>query len=134
MAFQPDKAVATTIQAKRLKLKALAANCKRTFDHPAAARTSNAVDRLMNYQDRLLYRMQYFHGAQAAAQEALRAMAIRWNFHPFIPKVQARAPYAKSLFEALNHFRSHDDWLRNLLIAAALNGRNTGKAVSHKVG
>jgi hypothetical protein len=132
--FHPDKAVPATIQAKLLKLKALAANFKQTFDHPAAARTSNAVDRLMNHQDRLLYSMQYFHGTPAAAQAALRAMAILWNFHPFIPKVQAREPYAQSPFEALNHFRYHDDWLRNLLIAASLNGRNTGKFVSHKVG
>lgn len=32
-----------------------AARFKVTFDLPQAARTSNSVDRLMNYQDRLLY-------------------------------------------------------------------------------
>jgi hypothetical protein len=61
-------------------------------------------------------------------------MAILWNFHLYIPKVRKRAPDAKTPFEALNGFCYHDYWLRNLLIAASLNGRNTGKFISHKVG
>jgi hypothetical protein len=115
------------------KLNALAANLKQTFEHPEAARTSNAVDRMMNYQDRVLYSMQYFHGTERSAQQAVRSMAILWNFHAYIPKVRARAPYAKTPFEALNGFCYHDHWLKNLLIAASLNGRNTGAFVSHKL-
>ena len=131
--FHPDTAVPEAIQAKLLKLKALAPNLKQTFQHPNAKRTSNAVDRVMNYQDRVLYSMQYFHGTQTAAQKALRAMALLWNFHLYIPKVRAKAPHAQSPFEALNHFRYHDHWLRNLMIASSLNGRHTGQFVSHKI-
>jgi hypothetical protein len=122
------------IQEKLQKLKSLAPNLKQTFDYPEVSRTSNEVDRVMNYQDRVLYSMQYFHGTEQSAKQAVRSMAILWNFHPYIPKVQARAPYMKSPFEALNGFCYHDHWLRNLLIAASLNGRNTGKFISHKVG
>jgi hypothetical protein len=112
------------------KLKALAPTLKLTFDYPQAYRTSNAVDQLMNFQDRMLYAMQYFHGSQASAQQALRAMALLWNFHPYCRKVQARSPGLTSPFEALNGFQYHQHWLRNLLIASSLNGRNTGKPVS----
>jgi hypothetical protein len=49
---------------------------KLTFKLPQAYRTSNQVDRLMNYQDRILYAMQYFHGTLEATQQGLRAMAL----------------------------------------------------------
>jgi hypothetical protein len=120
----------------RQKLQKLIANAPRfqlTFEFPQAYRTSNQVDRLMNYQDRLLYAMQYFHGTKAATLKALRAMALLWNFHPYGRKVQTKPPYASSPFEALNGFRYHDNWLRNLLIASSLNGRGTGKPVKHKL-
>jgi hypothetical protein len=32
-----------------------------------------------------------------------------------------------SLFEDLNRFRDHDNWLRNFLIASSLNGKSTAK-------
>jgi len=35
-----------------------------------------------NYQDRLLFQMQYFHGSLDSTRLHLRAMAI-WNFHPY---------------------------------------------------
>jgi hypothetical protein len=131
---RPATEVPQPIQAQLAKVKTLAPNLKQTFDQPEAARTSNAVDRMMNYQDRRLYAMQYFHGTESSAQQELRSMSILWNFHLYIPKVRQRAPYAKTPFEALNGFCYHDHWLRNLLIAASLNGRNTGKFISHKVG
>jgi hypothetical protein len=131
---KPEAGVPQPIQDKLAKVKTLAPNLKQTFDHPKAARTSNAVDRMMNYQDRRLFAMQYFHGTISSAQRELRSMAILWNFHLYIPKVRKRAPYAKTPFEALNGFCYHDHWLRNLLIAASLNGRNTGKLIAHKVG
>lgn len=121
------------VRQKLLGLKAKAPQFAVTFDIPAAARTSNQVDRLMNYQDRILYAMQYFHGTLEAATQALRAMAMLWNFHPYGRKVQALAPHAMSPFEDLNHFRYHDNWLRNLLIASSLNGRGTGKPLKHKL-
>ncbi|MFM7354242.1 MAG: hypothetical protein ACKO1G_14745 [Microcystis aeruginosa] len=80
------------------KLKANAANFKLTFEYPNAYRTSNTVDRLMNYQDRMLYAMQYFHGSKTAVQQALRAMAMLWNFHPYCRKIQAQSPHSKSPF------------------------------------
>jgi hypothetical protein len=100
---------------------------------PFAARTSNQVDRLINYQDRILYAMQYCHGTLAAARQEIRAMALLWNFHPYCRKVQALEPHSMSPFEDLNGFRYHDNWLRNLLIASSLNGRGTAKPVKHKL-
>jgi len=68
--------VPQVIVEKLAKLKANAANFKLTFEYPSAYRTRNTVDRLMNYQDRMLYAMQYFHGSKTAVQQALRAMAM----------------------------------------------------------
>ena len=53
------------------------------YDCPQAHRTSNAVDRLLNSQDRLLYAMRYWHGTTDSARLAVRAMALQWNFHPY---------------------------------------------------
>ena len=44
------------------------------YDGPQAHRTSNAVDRLLNSQDRLLYAMRYCHATTASARLAVRAM------------------------------------------------------------
>ena len=124
----PDK-----VRQKLLSIKAKAAQFKVSFEIPEAARTSNQVDRLMNYQDRILYSMQYFHGTQTSIKQSIRAMALLWNFHPYCQKVQALAPYSMSPFEDLNGFRYHDNWLRNLLIASSLNGRGTGSPIKHKL-
>lgn len=124
----PDKA-----RQKLSNLPNKASQLKVTFDLPQAYRTSNQVDRLMNYQDRVLYAMQYFHGTLDAAKQGLRAMALLWNFHPYCRKVQAMEPHSMSPFEDLNGFRYHDNWLRNFLIASSLNGRGTAKPVKHKL-
>lgn len=110
-----------------------AAQFKLTFACPLAYRTSNQVDRLMNYQDRILYAMQYFHGTEDATKLGLRAMALLWNFHPYTRKVQSVEPHFQSPFESLNGFRYHDNWLRNLLCASSLNGRAFGKFLKHKL-
>lgn len=47
------------------------------YDGPQAHRTSNAVDRLLNYQDRLLYAMRDCHATTASARLAVRAMALQ---------------------------------------------------------
>ena len=104
---------------------------KVAFDFPDAYRTSNALDRLLNFQDRLLYAMQYFHGTFHSAQQSLRAMALLWNVHPYGQKIQAMAPHSMSPFEDLNGFRYQDYWLRNLLIASSLNGTGGGKPLKH---
>jgi hypothetical protein len=111
--------------AQRLKrLKHKSSVFQRAYDFPGANRTSNAVDRPMNYLERCLFSMQYFHGSWPAAVEAARAMALLWNFHPFCRKTQQQTGWLAP-FEQLNGFRYHDDWFRNFLIAASLNGRRS---------
>lgn len=132
-ANNPKNNLPEPLRLKVLGLNAKAAQFRLTFELPDAYRTSNQVDRLINYQDRILYQMQYFHGTLDAARQALRAMAILWNFHPYSRKVQTMEPHSMSPFEDLNGFRYHDNWLRNLLIASSLNGRGTSKPVKHKL-
>lgn len=131
-ADSPDTDLPDAARQKLRKLKDKAPQLKIAFALPDAARTSNGVDRLINYQDRLLYTMQYFHGTLVVAKQALRAMALLWNFHPYCRKTQALGTHSMSPFEDLNGFRYHDNWLRNLLIAASLNGRGTAKPLEHK--
>jgi hypothetical protein len=122
------------LQQKLQKLVEKSERFKLSFAFPQAYRTSNQVDRLMNYQDRILYAMQYFHGTKASMRLGLRAMAMLWNFHPYGQKTLWRSADSLSPFEDLNGFRYHDNWLRNLLIASSLNGRRTGLPLKHKVG
>jgi hypothetical protein len=96
---------------------------QRAFDFPEAYRTSNQVDRPMNYLDRTLYAMQDFHGLWESAEQSSRAMALLWNFHPFCRKTRQQLGGCLCPFEQLNGFRYHDNWVRNLLIASSLNGR-----------
>ena len=121
-AANPATDLPEAVRQKLLGLKAKASQFAVTFKMPFAARTSNQVDRLINYQDRILYAMQYCHGTLAAARQEIRAMALLWNFHPYCRKVQALDPHSMSPFEDLNGLRYHDNWLRNLLIASSLNG------------
>ena len=95
---------------------------QKAYDFPGAYRTSNAVDRPMNYLDRCLFFMQYFHGSWSSAVQSGRSMALLWNFHPFCRK-KRRETGLLCPFEQLNGFRYTDDWFRNLLIASSLNGR-----------
>lgn len=118
---------------KLVGLRAKAGQFKVAYQMPGAARTSNAVDRLMNYQDRMLYAMQYFHGNKTSLRSSIRAMAMLWNFHPYTRKACMNHPHARSPFEQLNGFSYHDNWLRNLLIASSLNARGTGCPRKHKL-
>ncbi len=111
-----------TVRQKLLNLRSKSAQFQMAYDFPNAYRTSNTLDRLMNYQDRLLYNMQYFHGTLDSARMHLRAMALLWNFHPYGSRTKTNAPNRFSPFEDLNGFRYHDNWLRNLLIAGSMNG------------
>ncbi len=117
------KQIVATVKEKVLDLCAHAADFKKAYDHPGAYRTSNALDRLMDYQDRLLYTMRYFHGTQESASLYVRAMALVWNFHPYGQKTQNKYGPRTSPFERLNGFRYHDNWLENMMIAASLGGR-----------
>jgi hypothetical protein len=113
---------------KGILLEAVLKLCSRSrdfllaYDYPQAHRTSNAVDRLMNHQDRLFYQMRYFHGSKASARLAVRAIALQWNFHPYSLRTQRSAPQRRSPFRDLNGFEYHTNWLHNLLIASSLGG------------
>ncbi len=111
-----------TILQRLLNLKGKSKQFQVAYDHPEAARTSNRLDRLMNYQERLLFTMQYFHGSEASARLYLRSMAFIWNFHPKGSRTQANDPKRCSPFEDLNCFHYHENWLHNLLIAGSMNG------------
>ena len=128
-----DQDLRASIQSRLKRLKAKSPLFQRAYDFEGAPRTSNEVDRPMNYLDRTLFSMQYFHGSWDAAVQAGRAMAVLWNFHPFCRKTQQQTGYLCP-FEQLNSFRYHDDWLRNLLIASSLNGRRPlPHSASHKI-
>jgi len=94
------------------------------FDYPNSYRTSAHLDRLMNYQDRILYAAQYFHGTLQSAKLYLRAAALLWNFHPYGTRTRSNFPNRRSPFEDLNGFRYHDNWLHNFLIASSLGGKS----------
>lgn len=111
-----------TIFNRLIKLKDKSKQFQVAYDHPEGARTSNMVDRLMNYQDRLLFNMQRFHGSEEAARRYLRAMALIWNFHPYGRRTITSSPDRHTPFKDLNGFEYHDNWLRNLLIAGSMNG------------
>jgi hypothetical protein len=97
-------------------------DCTPAYACPQAHRTSNAVDRLMNSQDRLLYAMRYWHGTTDSARLAVRAMARQWHFHPSGARLRRDQPSRGSPFDDLNGFQYHPHWLHNLLIASSLGG------------
>jgi hypothetical protein len=92
------------------------------YECPQAARTTNAVDRLHNHLDRLLYGMRYCHGHPASARLAVRAWAMQWNFHPYGPRLRHDQPSRSSPFDDLNGFHYHPNWLQNFLIASSMGG------------
>jgi hypothetical protein len=94
----------------------------RAYRFPGAHRTSNALDRLMDHQDRRLYTMRSLHGTPDAARLAVRAMALQWNFHPYGSRSRRNDPTRRSPFHDLNGFESHPNWLHNLLIASSMGG------------
>jgi hypothetical protein len=111
-----------SILKKLVNLKEKSKQFQVAYDYPEGARTSNMLDRLMNYQDRLLYAMQYFHGSSEAARLYLRSMALLWNFHPYGKRTITTDPDRCSPFKDLNGFEYHQNWLRNLLVAGSMNG------------
>ena len=78
---------------------------------PQAHRTSNAVDRLLNSQDRLLYAMRYWHGTTDSARLAVRAMALQWNVHPYGIRLRHDQPSRVSPLHDLNGLQYHPNWL-----------------------
>ena len=117
-----EKKTSGKVQEMILKLCGLKKEFMVAFDYPQAARTSNGLDRLMDYQDRVLYSMRYFHGKRESAELAVRAMAVQWNFHPYSLRAQHNG-VESSPFAALNGFQYQENWLHNLLCAASMGGR-----------
>jgi hypothetical protein len=105
-----------------LKLCRRRADFTPAFDCPSAARTSNAVDRLLNHLDRVLYAMRYCHRTLPSARLAVRAWAMQWNFHPYGPRLRRHQPSRSSPFHDLNGFQYHANWLHNFLIASSMGG------------
>jgi len=125
-----------TVKEKVLSLCQKASSFKEAYKHEGARRTSNEVDRLMNFMDRVLYAMQYFHGTKDSGQRYIRAVVLLWNFHPYCPKGRISSE-PRSPFEQLNGFQYHHNWLHNFLIASSLqrryrHGESTTKSSSHK--
>jgi hypothetical protein len=112
-----------TLRQMVLKLCGKGQQFARAYRFPGAHRTSNALDRLMNHQDRRLYAMRYLHGTPDAARLAVRAMALQWNFHPYGARTRRDDPTRRSPFHDLNGFEYHPNWLHNLLIASSMGGR-----------
>jgi hypothetical protein len=94
------------------------------YEMPEAYRTTSAVDRLMNQQDRWLYARCYLHGAEEKARLSVRAQALYWNFHTYGQRTRREDPTRISPFADLNGFVYYDNWLHNLLIAASLGGHS----------
>ncbi|MBO0719797.1 MAG: hypothetical protein J2P41_03190 [Blastocatellia bacterium] len=113
------------LQEMVLKLQKQRPRYATAYAHKGAHRTTNAVDRLMNHQDRMLYARDYLHGEQETARLALRAMAILWNFHPYTVRLRQADPQRQSPFADLNGFQYHENWLHNFLIAAKRSGVKT---------
>lgn len=105
-----------------LNLCGKASKFKGALQNPNAHRTSNMADRMMNYQDRVLYAMQYFHGSQETTRLSLRAMALIWNFHPYGTRAGNNNPNLISPFYRVNRFCYHENWLQNFLVASSLGG------------
>ena len=119
------KKMADSVKLKVTELCDKASEFKKAYHHPGCYRTSNALDRLMDYQDRLLYDMCYFHGSRESASLYLRAMALLWNFHPYCIRTQIKYGLGCSPFHRINGFRYHHNWLENFLIAASIGGCKT---------
>jgi len=92
------------------------------YHHPAAHRTSNMLDRLMQRIDRHLFSTQYFHGSMAAAELSIRGWALIHNFAPWNPTTVKKHHGYRSPAERLNRFCYSESWLENLLISASLGG------------
>lgn len=117
--------MAETVKEKLVELWNSAVEFKKAYLHPGAYRTSNALERRMDYLDRILYMGHYFHGTYDSASLYARAMALLWNFHPYDRRTQHKYGIGNSPFEQLNDFRYHDNWLENMMIAASIGGWKT---------
>jgi len=94
----------------------------KAYDFPGAHRTSNMIDRLMKRMDRHFFTICYFHGSIASAELNIRGWALIYNFAPSNPLTVKKHNGFKSPAERINKFCYHENWLKNLLISASLEG------------
>jgi hypothetical protein len=94
----------------------------KTYEYPAAHRTSNMVDRHMGAMDRYLVAGHFFHGHLMTAEYRIRAWALIHNFRPFCPRAQPYKDNFQSRAHPLNGFVYHHNWLHNLLISSSMAG------------
>lgn len=93
------------------------------YDYEGAHRTSNMLDRLMQFMDRHFFAMRYFHGTFDAAELSIRGWSLIYNFAPSCPATRKKYNGLASPAERLNRFRYSDVWLENLLISGSLQAR-----------
>jgi hypothetical protein len=91
------------------------------YDHPAAHRTSNMLDRHMNPMARWLDGTRFFHGHWTSAERSIRAWALLYDFRPYCPRSKISQTYSSPAHK-LNGFVYHQNWLHNLLIATSGSG------------
>ena len=94
----------------------------KAYDFPGAHRTSNMIDRLMQWQDKFLFNRKYFHGTLESAETAIRAWAVLRNFQPYCSRVNEPDAELTSAAGRLNGFQYSENWLENLLISASMCG------------
>jgi hypothetical protein len=70
----------------------------------------------------VLYALRYCHATTVSARLAVRARALRWNLHPYGPRLRRDQPLRVSPLHDLNGFQYHPNGLHNLLIASSLGG------------
>lgn len=92
-----------------------------SYDFSKAHRTSNMIDRLMDFMDKFLYNRKYLKGKNSTAQKSVTAFCIAHNFRPYAPET-VKKQNIRSPFEKLNGFQYHENWLQNMLIATSRNG------------
>ena len=109
------------IKKKVLKLCSKKYSFMASYDFKKAYRTSNMIDRLMDFMDKFLYNRKYLKGRKQTAQKSITAFCIAHNFRPYAPAT-VKKKNIRSPFEKLNGFQYHDNWLQNMLIATSRNG------------
>jgi hypothetical protein len=94
----------------------------KAYDFPGARRTSNMIDRLMNWQDEYLFNRKYFHGTYESAETAIRAWAVLRNFQPYCARTNGKETELICAAGRLNGFQYSGNWLENLAISASMCG------------
>jgi len=110
------------VQEKVLDLCAKKEEWSLWYDHEEAYTTSNALDRLMRWQDGYFDSGQHFHGDLSSSNLRSRSWALLHNYWLWSPESVAANGGVRCPAERLNGKSYSDCWLQNLLVAASLAG------------